>query len=60
MHTRKRGRGGEEKKKPGGSFAVEILASLERNSLQAQVQIFSPTRENEVFFLTLFHMAKQG
>lgn len=50
-----------EKRKTGGVFAVEILvASLERNSHQAQVQIFSPTCENKSFFLALFHMAMQG
>lgn len=53
MHEREgKGAGVEsERKKNGGSFAVEIpVASLEKNSHQAQVQIFSPTRENKHFF----------
>lgn len=39
-----------QKGKNGGSFSAEIhVASLERNSHQAQVQIFSPTCENKSF-----------
>ena len=49
--------GYEEQKKNRGSFAVEILvASLERNSHQAQVQIFflRRTREKPFFSHTFF------
>lgn len=45
----------------GVFFSVEnLVASLERNSIQRRSRFFSQARENKSFLLALFHMARQG